>query len=106
MSFRDTVTPANSRTRAFGRVLRTEDEDVDFQASVRQKLALGTDVALVVSNLRRANTFNDFESEYETDVTLTVRQPILKNFGPTVNRQEIIIAQKTCLKAINSLRTM
>ena len=99
LSFSDTVTPSSARTITFGGPTRTEDENVDFEAEIKQKLALGTDVALVVSNLRTANTFNRFESEYETDVTLTVRQPILKNFGPTVNRKEIIIAQKDLSKS-------
>lgn len=93
--FQDTVTPANARTRTFGRVLRTEDEDVDFEASITQKLALGTEVSIIATNLRTANTFNLFDSEYQTDVTLAVRQPILKNFGPEVNRRDIVIAQKS-----------
>ncbi len=95
LRFQDIVTPANARTRTFGRVLRTEDENVNFEASITQKLALGTEVGLIASNIRTANTFNLFESEYETDLMLTVKQPILKNFGPTVNRQGIVIAQKT-----------
>lgn len=95
IKFKDTVTPASARTRIFGGVLRTEDEEVDFEASITQKLALGTDVSVIATNLRSANTFNFFDSDYETDVTLSVRQPILKNFGPTVNRQGIIIAQKS-----------
>jgi outer membrane protein len=93
IKFKDTVTPASSRTRIFGGVLRTEDEEVDFEASITQKLALGTDVSIIASNLRSANTFNFFESDYETDVTLTVRQPLLKNFGPEVNRRDIIVSQ-------------
>jgi outer membrane protein len=103
LHFSDTLTPADARIRVFslgpaaaasGRTVNLEDENVDFEAGIRQKLALGTDVSLTASNLRTANTFNLFESEYQTDVTLTVRQPLLKNFGPTVNRKEIIIAQK------------
>jgi outer membrane protein TolC len=95
LTFQDIVTPADARVRTFGGVTRTEDEEVDFQASIQQKFALGTDVELVASNLRTANTFNLFESDYETDVTLSIRQPLLKDFGPTVNRSEIIIAQKS-----------
>ncbi|MEE8210157.1 MAG: TolC family protein [bacterium] len=103
MSISDTVTPASSRTRTFGGVARTEDEDVDFQASLSQKFALGTEVELVVTNLRTANTFNFFDSDYQADVTFTVRQPLLKNFGPTVNRKDIIIAQKNLAQSEKQL---
>ncbi|MDV2503894.1 MAG: TolC family protein [bacterium] len=103
MSISDTLTPASSRTFRFGGVTRTEDENVDFQASLSQKFALGTDVELVASNLRTANTFNLFESDYQAVVELTIRQPLLKNFGPTVNRKDIIIAQKSLAQSEKQL---
>ncbi|MDV2496340.1 MAG: TolC family protein [bacterium] len=103
MSISDTITPASSRTRTFGGVTRTEDENVDFQASLSQKFALGTDVKLVASNLRTANTFNFFESDYQAIVKLTIRQPLLKNFGPAFNRQKILLAQKDLAKSEKQL---
>ncbi|MDA2916349.1 TolC family protein [Nitrospinae bacterium AH_259_B05_G02_I21] len=105
MSISDTVTPASSRTLTFGGVTRTEDENVDFQAGLSQKFALGTDVELVASNLRTANTFNLFESDYQAVVELTIRQPLLKNFGPTVNRKDIIIAQKSLAQSEKQLES-
>lgn len=101
--FSDTVTPASARTTRTSGLMRTEDENVDFEASITQKLALGTEVSATASNLRTANSFNSFnlppsvppDSEYQTDVTLAVRQPILKNFGTEVNRSGIVVAQKS-----------
>jgi outer membrane protein TolC len=87
-------TPFPIRTQVFARGLQgTEDESVDFNWAISQKFVTGSEYQLSFHNLRVANTFNSFRSEYNTDTFFSFTQHLLRNFGFDVNKAEINIAR-------------
>lgn len=50
------------------------------------------------------SSFSRFNPQYSTGLTLNVTQPLLRNFGQEVNRQTIIIAQRSYEQSIEQFR--
>jgi outer membrane protein TolC len=69
----------------------TRSELTDTRLGVSQKVATGATVSLSGSLDRSEtnNTFSTLNPAYSSDVTLAVRQPLLRNAGTTVNKAAI-----------------
>lgn len=95
----ETITPSTRRTITFGGPTSVDAETNTFTSELSQKIETGTEVSLKTEVFRNADTFNQFNSEYETNMTLSFTQSLLRNFGPDVNKTDIFIAQNN--KAIS-----
>lgn len=87
------ITPSTSRTIQFGGANSVDTESDTFTSGITKKFTLGTELNLEIENIRNADTFNDFKSEYETNITLNLTQPLLKDFGINTNKTNIYIAK-------------
>lgn len=69
----------------------------EFSASLSQKIFTGAELRLSFDN-QRQSLFTDpkplLNPEYESELGLSLVQPLLKNFGQTVTEQEILFALK------------
>ncbi|MFQ5847676.1 MAG: TolC family protein [Candidatus Methylomirabilales bacterium] len=95
VSFTNTRTPGRSALSQRG---TNVNQDLDFNVGVRQDLPTGGNYELRANNTRNFNNAVFFTqagngTAYTSDLTLTLTQPLLKNFGVDVNRVEIKIAQ-------------
>lgn len=72
-----------------------------YGAGVEKKLETGTSVGVDVSHEKEKtnNRFSTLNPSFSTDVTLTVRQSLLKGFGTTVNRADVEIARSDAAAA-------
>ncbi|MFH0793573.1 MAG: TolC family protein, partial [bacterium] len=66
-----------------------------FEASLKQLLPLGTNLTLFFDHVRNTSNsaFSGFNPVYNSAATLSINQPLLKNFGPKVTNQQITIAR-------------
>ncbi len=69
----------------------TRNENTDTRIGVAQKVATGATVNVSGSLTRNEtnNTFSTLNPAYNSDVSLSVKQPLLKGFGPSVNNAAI-----------------
>lgn len=69
----------------------TRSENTNTRIGVNQKISTGATLDLSGRLDRNStnNTFATLNPAYDSDVTLAVRQPLLKNAGPSVNRAAI-----------------
>ena len=90
------------------------EENVRLQAGISGKLPTGTELELNTTAARLNNSLNQatgsltsalFHPEYQAGATLTVTQPLLKDFGPTANLAEVHLAKSARLVSENELRT-
>lgn len=67
----------------------------DYSAQLNENLPLGGSVyaSLTAYNLDSNSNFQTINPRYGTALTFNVSQPLLKNFGPTIGRRDIIIAK-------------
>ena len=76
-----------------------DQQNVRFSSQLQGRTPWGMRYGLGVEANRLRNTFSqDIRTvfpEYQTNVTLTVVQPLLKNFGPAANLAEVRIARIT-----------
>ncbi len=77
-----------------------DNEDFNFSVGLRQDLPTGGSYELLFANNRNFNNaqfFNpmgiDLQTAYSSELSLTVVQPLLKNFGVDINRTQIKIAE-------------
>lgn len=78
----------------------------DASAGLTKKLITGADVTLAFKTIRNAtNSGNSaFDPSYEPTTTLSITQPLLKNFGLDVNEADIRIAAATRDQSIQTYR--
>ena len=82
----------------FDRFPRWEDklrlESLDFNAGVSKKLLTGGECNLALTNNRfeTNSIFQFFDSTYQSNLVLSVQQPLLKGFGVDVNRSRVRVA--------------
>ncbi len=98
--FGSTQTP-NRNTLAG--VTESKVDDFDWSFGLRQDLSTGGSYELRFDNNRNFNNaqffvvqqpvFADLQTAYSSDLSLTVIQPLLKNFGVDINRTQIKIAE-------------
>ncbi len=74
-------------------VLTQESIVAGFSVSANTSFGLGWSVSGNASRLVTNNEFSTFNPQYTTSMTLSVRQPLLRNFGRTANRQQLLVAQ-------------
>jgi outer membrane protein TolC len=79
-------------------VLSTETSD--FEAGARMRLRLGTELSASVTTLRTATNseFASLNPEYQAFGALTLRQPLLKGFGPSA-RSDLSFAERNLDRA-------
>jgi outer membrane protein TolC len=94
---KDTPLPASiqtfTRARPEGPLTAIENETWDFNWGITQRFVTGSEYQVSFHNLRDANTYNRFHSEYVTNTFFTFKQHLLRNFGLDVNKTEINIAR-------------
>ncbi len=89
-----------------GRKVTVLTETSNFSLSLNQNLPFGGTFS-IAANQSRFETSNEFYSlnpRYTTYFTLEYRQPILKGFGSTVNKAEIILQRKNFQQSIENLK--
>ncbi len=74
-------------------VLTQESIVAGFSVSSNTSFGFGWSVSGSASRLVTNNEFSTFNPQYTTSMTLSVRQPLLRNFGRTANRQQLLVAQ-------------
>lgn len=86
------ITPASSELQGAAEI---NQKTLDFNVGLTQKFLTGAYTELKFTNERiwSNSKFLTTNPYYESDVTLTVTQPILKDFGPHVNLSRIRIAE-------------
>lgn len=77
-----------------------------ISAGIRKRFITGTDVELDASTqyVRDLTGMSTLNPQHETDVTLSVRQDLLKNFGIGINRTDISLAEKSWASARQAFR--
>jgi len=82
----------------FDRFPRWDDklrlESLDFNAGVSKKLLTGGECNLALTNNRfeTNSIFQFYDSTYQSDLVLSVQQPLLKGFGADVTKSRIRVA--------------
>lgn len=95
LEWEDSTTPLNTRsTVAAGGRTAVESETYTVNMGVSRLTELGTEYSLEVSDMWRANTFNNFDFEHDTFTGLRLTQPILKDYGKVATRFRIDLAVK------------
>lgn len=79
-------------------VTESKSDDFDWNVGFRQDLPTGASYELRFDNNRNFNNAAFFSTlntntAYSSDLSLTVTQPLLKNFGVDINRTQIKIAE-------------
>jgi len=87
------ISPSTARTIRFGGPASVDEETNTLTGSLSKKFVTGTEVSADLDFMRTADTFNNFDSEYESTVSMTLTQPLLRNFGIGVNKTNIYVAQ-------------
>ncbi len=104
--FSASVAQSKIRTPAGEDFPQTMSEGVDSSVGLSQHLATGADVGVGVGLNRSANNpaFATLNPAYASDLTLAVRQPLLKGFGTSINRLGIDRAEITTGNAETAYR--
>lgn len=73
----------------------TTQKRSDYSAQVNQNLPLGGSIyaSLTSYNLNSNSSFQTINPRYGTTLTFNISQPLLKNFGPSIARRDIIVAK-------------
>ncbi|MBI3780692.1 MAG: TolC family protein, partial [candidate division NC10 bacterium] len=98
-----TVKPSTS---VLGGAVVSSTENQDVNASLSQTLPIGGSYTLGLTN-NRLNTNSSFariNPAYQTTLTLSITQNLLKNFGPDVNTAPIKIARNNQAISVTQLR--
>lgn len=79
----------------------TKTQDINFNAALSGRLVSGTDYRLDFFNNRSDSNalLQRFDPSYTTEPKLTLTQHLLKNFGVSVNRADIVVAQNNQLQS-------
>ncbi|HEY4707495.1 MAG TPA: TolC family protein, partial [Thermodesulfobacteriota bacterium] len=93
-SRQDTSTPLSARSSvAAGGLRSVESEAYELDAGLTGRTAFGTEYTLQVLSNWTADTFSGFEYEYDSFTGVSVRQPLLRDYGGA-NLLEIRLARK------------
>lgn len=77
------------------------NKDGQYELSLNQPLAPGTEIGLVTSSANTTTTDNNFQDQYLSFIGARISQPLLRGFGTDINLAPIRIAQRG-LRASNS----
>ena len=93
-SRQDTSTPLSARSSvAAGGLRSVESEAYELDAGLTGRTAFGTEYTLQVVSNWTSDTFSGFEYEYDSFTGVSVRQPLLRDYGGA-NLLEIRLARK------------
>lgn len=82
------------------------EDTVRFQTGITGRLPIGTTYELLSGADRLRNTYNGFSSEYVSTSSLTITQPLLKDFGLKANLAEVRLQRQATIAANLDLRTV
>ena len=84
-----------------------ETDNLGFAAGIRQRLITGAEYSLILRNIRESTNSpqNVFDPSYQTSLTFTIEQPLLKNFGIDINQARIKIAMATKEQTLHTYRS-
>ena len=96
---------ANSAFNATGGI--RESDSLGIAAGIRQRIITGAEYSLILRNLRESTNSpqNRFDPSYQTSLTFTIEQPLLKNFGININRARIKVAMATKEQTLHAYRS-
>ncbi len=85
---------ADQVSSAFASPDVTENETTKWELSLAQKLKTGADYSLNFTNQKNETNslFAGLNPQYNSNLFLTLNQPLLKNFGLDINQKDIYIA--------------
>lgn len=70
-----------------------EEVNTGIQTGIEGRTYLGTQYNLSLFNRLTDNDANDFKTEYTSEVNLTLKQPLLRGFGPDYNMAVVRLAE-------------
>lgn len=84
-----------------------ETDNLGLAAGIRQKLITGAEYSLILRNIRESTNSpqNVFDPSYETSLTFTIEQPLLKYFGIDINQARIKVAMATKEQTLHTYRS-
>ncbi|MEZ5304558.1 MAG: TolC family protein [Verrucomicrobiales bacterium] len=87
-----------------------EQENIFFNSGLQGKIPFGTVYEVAVNSNRLDNSLTRretarFSPEYESDLTLTLTQPLLRDFGSDVNMTQVRIAESNLRMSQHDLRS-
>lgn len=82
------------------------EDTVRAQTGITGKLPFGMTYEALTGVDRLRNTYNTFRSEYVANSTLTITQPLLKDFGFAANLAEVRLQRQATVAAQYELRTL
>ncbi len=97
-----TVNPLNRPIFGFGGVplgadpAKFDQNETNFSLGLKQKLLTGGDYDLIFNSDRNSvagSTSFLFNPGYTSNLRFNLTQPLLRNFGPTINKVQITLAQ-------------
>jgi outer membrane protein len=83
---------------SFAGITSIESYDTDVQFGLSGKLQTGTRYSVMYDQNLEESTYGGFYEEYRGQVTFTLTQPVLRGFGPAVNR--VYVRQAANARAI------
>ena len=93
MSYMDAKTPTTSSTRLSTGFSRLESDVLQFNTGISGLIPFGTKYDIGFSDTKTDGTLTMFESEYDGVFSLSLTQPLLKNFGLSPNLSKLRIAR-------------
>ena len=84
-----------------------ETDTLGVAAGIRQRLITGAEYSLILRSIRESSNSpqNVFDPNFQTSLTFTIEQPLLKNFGIDLNQARIKVAMATKEQTLHTYRT-
>ncbi len=102
--YNESSTVASQQLIVFGGISSIESYTTTMEAGVAGKLHTGAMYSLSLAMNDDENTFGKFIEEWDGLLTLSLTQPILRGFGPTVNKVRIKQAHNARIAAEAQLK--
>ncbi len=89
-----------------GSVEKQKNSVQSISGGFRQKLITGAEYSLIFEGIKESvlPTRNAFDPNFQTSLTFTINQPLLKNFGINFNRARIQVAMATKEQTLHAYR--
>ncbi len=85
---------------------RRETDTQSLSGGIRQRLVTGAEYSLIFEGIKESTNSpqNSFDPTFQTGLTFTIRQPLLRNFGVDFNRAKIRVAAAEKEQTIHAYR--
>lgn len=85
---------------------RRETETQSLSGGIRQRLVTGAEYSLIFEGIKESTNSlqNSFDPTFQTGLTFTIRQPLLRNFGVDFNRAKIRVAAAAKEQTLHAYR--